>query len=129
MSVEKAPIRNGLRDISIRELVAEPSLLLDTLEKKLEGLPVNARKYRDFALQMDETARILRAVMTRTYTDISLLALVDLLQAVDYVLVLQDDTPDTLTDGYQDDAQKLQEVFVKHKTELERFRVWHSQQS
>jgi hypothetical protein len=128
MSVEKAPIRNGLRDISIRELVAEPSLLLDTLEKKLEGLPVDARKYGDFAVRMDETARILRAVMTRTYTDISLLALVDLLQAVDYVLVLQDDTPDSLADGYQDDAQKLREVFVKHKMEIDQFRAWHSRQ-
>lgn len=128
MSVGKAPIRNGLRDISIRDLLAEPSLLLDTLEKKLEGLPVDARKYGEFAVQLNETARLLRAVMTRTYTDISLLAIIDLLQAVDYVLVLQDDTPDSLAGGYQDDAQKVQEVFAKHKAELDLFRTWHRRQ-
>jgi len=128
MSAQKAPIRNGLRDITLGELLEQPAILLDTLQEKLEGLPVSARKYGEFSLQLDDTVRLLRAITSRSYTDLSLLALVDLLHAVNYFLVLEDDTPDSQLDGYQDDAQAFAEVFTAHKEELDKFRAWHRRQ-
>lgn len=52
MKPAKAPIRNGLRDITMSELRDNPLLVADTLEQKLAALPINERQLPQFARQM-----------------------------------------------------------------------------
>jgi len=67
---------------------------------------------------------LLFALGTRRYTALSLLATVDILQAVDYFLVLDDFTPDSRKDGYADDAEIMHRAFVKHESEIRAFQEW-----
>jgi hypothetical protein len=124
----KAPIRNGLRDITMAEYLKDPVIVADTLERKLAGLPVNDQKHPGLAQDIHDALRLLRATGLKQYGNISLLAILDILQAVDYFLVLQDEKRDSQDDGYEDDAQKLKEAFLKHKDELSAFRLWFSRQ-
>ena len=125
MTMQKAPVRNGLRDISMSEFWKDPLVVADTVERKLAELPIDQRKLPEFARQMAEVTRLLRAVGRRQYGSISLLAVLDILLAVDYFLVLEDELPDSLDSGYEDDAQNLAAVFAKHQAELKAFRVWY----
>jgi hypothetical protein len=124
MNTEKAPIRNGLRDIPMSEFWKDPLVVVDTVQRKLGELPIDARKLPQFAQQMDEVTRLLKAIGQRRYSSISLLAVLDVMLAMDYFLVLQDEQPDSRGEGYEDDAQELAAVFCKHQGELEEFRVW-----
>ena len=128
MSIAKAPIRNGLRDITMDEYYKDPLIVADTLERKLAGLPVNDRKHPVLAQDIHDALRLLRATGLKQYGRISLLAVLDILQAVDYFLVLQDEKRDSRDDGYEDDAEKLKEAFKKHKDELAAFRLWFNRQ-
>ena len=125
MITPKAPLRNGLRDISMSEFWKDPLVVADNVERKLAELPIDRRKFPEFARQMAEVTFLLRAIGQRQYGSISLLAVLDILLAVDYFLVLQDELPDSLDSGYEDDARKLAAVFAKHQAELNEFRVWH----
>ncbi|PWU21383.1 MAG: hypothetical protein C5B50_01875 [Verrucomicrobia bacterium] len=128
MARQKAPIRNGLRDITVAECANDPAMLAELVERKRQELPVNARKDQRFAQQLEDTVRLLQAVGARSYPQISLRAVLDVLLAVDYFLVLEDDCRDSRDQGYEDDAKELNEVFLKHQTELNEFRLWFSRQ-
>ena len=56
-----------------------------------------------------------------------MLAVLDLLLAVDYFLILRDERADSEDHGYDDDAEKLNNVFKKHADEIQKFRVWSMQ--
>ncbi len=129
MSLAKAPVRHGLREITMDEYHRNPVIVVETLEHKLAGLPVNDRKHPQLAQDIHDALRLLRATGLKQYGRISLLAVLDILQAVDYFLVLQDEKRDSQDDGYEDDAAKLREAFEKHKAELAEFRLWFSRQS
>jgi hypothetical protein len=124
MMTQKAPIRNGLRDISMSAFWKDPLVVADTVERKLAELPIDQRRLPKFARQMAEVTCLLRAIGRRQYGSISLLAVLDILLAVDYFLVLQDELPDSLDKGYEDDARKLAAVFAKHQAELKEFQIW-----
>ena len=120
----KCPVRNGLRDISMEEFWRNPLIVCETLEHKLQGLPVARARYPVFDVQIVEVLHLLRAVALRTYGEVSMLAVTDLLSAVDYFLLLRDERDDNRSDGYDDDAAKLRDVFAKHAGELAVFRRW-----
>ena len=122
--LEKAPIRNGLRDLTVEEFWKFPLIVSQTLDTKLQKLPVNRKLFPELADQILDAMRLLRAVGMRRYGAISMLAVLDVLQAVDYFLVLRDEKQDSRDDGYGDDAQVLSNVFAKHKRELAAFRLW-----
>lgn len=121
---EKSPLRNGLRDITIVEFFRDPLMVTELVEFKLAGLAVNVVRYPVFADQIHDALRLLQAVSSRHYGHLSMLALVDILQAVDYFLVLTDEKRDSEIDGYEDDAKILALVFEKHKEEINKFRLW-----
>jgi hypothetical protein len=121
---EKSPVRNGLRDITILEFFREPLMVTELVEFKLTGLAVNVARQPAFADQIHDVLRLLQAVSSRHYGHLSMLALLDILQAVDYFLVLTDEKRDSETDGYEDDAKILAQVFEKHKEEINKFRLW-----
>jgi len=125
MIMQKAPLRNGLRDISMSAFWKDPLVVVDNVERKLAELPIDPAKLPQFARQMAEATCLLRAVGQRQYGSISLLAVLDILLAVDYFLVLEDEVPDSFESGYEDDARKLAAVFAKHRAELKEFQVWH----
>jgi len=125
MIMEKAPLRNGLRDISMSAFWKDPLVVVDNVERKLAELPIDQRKLPEFARQMAEVTCLLRAVGQRQYGSMSLLAVLDILLAVDYFLVLEDELPDSIDSGYADDARKLAAVFAKHQAELKEFRIWY----
>ena len=106
------------------EFWKDPLVVADTVERKLAELPIDGRKLPEFARQMAQLTRLLRAVGQRQYGSISLLAVLDILLAADYFLVLKDELPDSRDRGYEDDAQKVAAVFAKHQAELKQFQVW-----
>jgi hypothetical protein len=120
----KSPVLNGLRDISIEELWRNPLLPAETLQEKLIGIPVDLKRLPQLSQEIQLVKDLLLAVGTRRYGAISLLAMVDILQAADYFLVLTDRTPDSRHDGYADDAEVVHRAFVKHQGEFRAFKEW-----
>jgi hypothetical protein len=78
---------------------------------------------------MLEVMHLLRAVGLRHYRTISLLAVVDILETVDYFLLLCDEKPDSRDDGYDDDAAKIRATFARHQKAIDEFRLWFSRQA
>ena len=127
-TAKKDPIVNGLRDISLAEFWSNPLLPAETLRAKLNGSPVDAKRYPQLSEEIQVVRELLLAFGSRRYGAISMLAIVDVLQATDYFLVLNDFTPDSREGGYSDDAEVLHRVFVKHEAEILAFKKWlHSQ--
>jgi hypothetical protein len=124
----KSPARNGLKDITVGEFLKNPLLPAEALEEKLRSLPVDVKKFPRLAHEIQVLKDLLFAVGTRRYGAMSLLAMVEILQAVDYFLVLGDENPDSRTDGYSDDAEVVHRAFVKHDIELRAFKEWSSKQ-
>jgi hypothetical protein len=120
----KSPVVNGLRDVTMGEYWQNPLLLAESLREKLNGSPVDAKQFPKLAKEIQVVQELLLALGTRRYAAISLLATVDILQAVDYFLVLDDFTPDSRKDGYTDDAEVVHRVFVKHESEMRAFQEW-----
>ena len=128
-SAKKAPIRNGLRDISMDEFWKDPLVVVEAIHEKLQAIPIDAKNSPRFAAQMRTAQELLRALGTRRYGRVSCLAAVDLLQAAHYFLVLGDRTPDSRQGGYKDDAEVLNRVFTKHAAEIHDFEAWLKAQS
>ena len=128
MNTHGAPLLNGLRDITMEQWWKDPLIVATALDQKLNNLPVNQNINPALDSHVHQALRLLRAVASRSYGRISMLAVLDLLLAVDYFLVLRDERRDSETHGYDDDAAKLREVFKKHAKELDAFRVWANQQ-
>ena len=122
--MRKSPVIKGLRDVSLSELWRNPLLPAETLREKLNGSPVDAKQFPQLAKEIQVVQELLFALGTRRYTALSLLATVDILQAVDYFLVLDDFTPDSRKDGYADDAEVMHRAFVKHESEIRAFQEW-----
>ena len=117
----KTPIRNGLRDIPMHEFWKDPLIVVDTLNRKLAGLPIDQKKLPSFAQDVRLALELLRAVEQKRYGRISFLAVLDILRAVDYLLVFQDRTQDGRDDGYEDDAEVFRHACDKHRLELQEF--------
>ncbi len=127
-TAQKSPARNGLKDISASDFWSNPLLPVDALEEKLKGIPVDAKVYPALSEEIQLFKELLRAFAMRRYGKISLLAIVDVLQAVDYFLVLGDFNPDSRDRGYDDDAEVVHKVFVKHEVEMRAFKKWLQEQ-
>ena len=126
--ITKSPVTNGLRDISLQEFWSNPLLPAETLQAKLNGIPVDPKVFPQLAEEIRLIQELLFAFGSRRYGAISLLAIVDILLAVDYFISLDDGTPDSKEDGYADDAVVVHKAVLKHEAELKAFKQWlHSQ--
>jgi len=123
-TARKAPLRNGLRDISMDDFWKDPLVVADTLHEKLNALPINPAKHPKLAQQVNRLIELLRALGRRRYGRISLLAATDLFQAAHYFLLLADQKPDSQDNGYKDDAEVLDQTFAKHAAEIREFEAW-----
>ena len=123
-NTNKSPVVNGLRDISLAEFWSNPLLPAETLQAKLNGSPVDAKQFPQLSEEIQLVQELLFAMGSRRYGAISMLAMVDILQAADYFLVVDDGTPDSRDDGYADDAAVVHRVFVKHEAEIRAFKEW-----
>jgi hypothetical protein len=123
-STRKSPIVNGLRDISMSEYWSNPLLPAETLQAKLNGSPVDVKQFPQLCEEIQLVQELLFAFGSRRYGAISMLAMVDILQAADYFLVVNDATPDSREDGYADDAEVVHRAFVKHEAEFRAFKEW-----
>lgn len=124
----KSPVTNGFRDISMQEFWNNPLLPAETLKAKLNGIPVDPKKFPQLAEEIRLINELLFAFGSRRYGAISLLAIIDLLQAVDYFISLNDGRPDTKDDGYADDAVVVHKAVLKHDADLKAFKQWlHTQ--
>jgi hypothetical protein len=120
-NTQKSAVRNGLKDISLDDFWKNPLLPVEAIEDKLKGIPIDVKKYPGFSEEIRLFKQLLLAFATRRYGKVSLLAIVDVLQAVDYFLVLGDRNPDSRDGGYDDDAEIAHRVFLKHEIELRAF--------
>jgi hypothetical protein len=123
-SARKSPVVNGLGDISMAEFWGNPLLPAETLQEKLNGSPVDARRFPQLSEEIHLVKELLLAIGTRRYGAISMLAMADVLQSTDYFLRLDDGNPDSRVDGYADDAEVVHQTFVKHEGELRAFKEW-----
>jgi len=123
-NIRKSPVVNGLRDISMVEYWSNPLLPAETLRAKLNGSPVDAKQFPQLSEEIQLVQELLFAFGSRRYGAISMLAMVDILQATDYFLVLDDGTPDSRDDGYADDAEVVHRAIVKHELEFRAFKEW-----
>jgi hypothetical protein len=123
-NTRKSPVVNGLRDISMGEYWSNPLLPAETLRAKLNGSPVDAKQFPQLSEEIQLVQELLFAFGSRRYGAISMLAMVDILQATDYFLVLDDGKPDSRDDGYADDAEVVHRAFVKHEAEFRAFKEW-----
>jgi hypothetical protein len=122
--IKKSPVTNGLRDISMAEFWSNPLLPAETLQAKLNGSPVDAKQLPQLFEEIKWVQELLFAFGSRRYGAISMLAMLDILQAADYFLNVNDLTPDSRDDGYADDAEVVHRAFVKHEAELSAFKSW-----
>jgi hypothetical protein len=106
----------------------DPNIVVDALTRKLEGLPVNRKLNPVMDVEIHQALRLLRAIASRSYGQISMLAVLDLLLAIDYFLILKDKHNDSHDNGYDDDEDALRKIFKKHEIELNDFRLWFNQQ-
>jgi hypothetical protein len=120
----RSPVRNGLTDISVEQFWKNPLLLAEVLQEKRRGLPVDPKRFPRLADEIQVFQELLFAFGTQRYRTFSLLAFVDILQAVDHFLVLGDKNPDTTITGYSDDAEIVHRVFLKHADEIRVFKEW-----
>jgi hypothetical protein len=123
-TARKAPLRNGLRDISMDDFWKDPLIVADTLHEKLNGLPINPARHPKLAQQISTLIELLRAIGRRRYGRFSLLAAMDFFQAAHYFLLLADRKPDSQDNGYKDDAEILDQAFTKHAAEMREFEAW-----
>ena len=123
-AAKKSPLVNGLRDISMAEFWSNPLLPAETLQAKLNGSPVDAKQYPQLSEEIKLVQELLFAFGSRRYGAISMLAIVDILQAADYFLVLNDFTPDSRQGGYADDEEVVHRALLKHKAEMLEFNKW-----
>jgi len=123
-NAQKSPVRNGLKDISVDEFWKNPFLLVEALQEKLNGVPVDVKLYPGLSEEIQLFKELLSAFAARRYGAISLLAIIDVLQAVDYFLVLNDFNPDSRDHGYDDDAEVVHRAFIKHEVEMCAFKKW-----
>jgi hypothetical protein len=127
-TAQKSPARNGLKDISASEFWSNPLLPVEAIDEKLKGIPVDVKVYPVMSEEIQLFKELLRAFAMRRYGKISLVAIVDVLQAVDYFLVLGDFNPDSRDRGYDDDAEVVHRAFVKHEIEMRAFKKWLREQ-
>jgi len=127
-AAQKSPLRNGLIDISASDFWSNPLLPVEAIEEKLKGIPIDTKVYPVFSDEIQIFRELLRAFAMRRYGKISLLAIIDVLQAVDYFLVLGDFNPDSRERGYDDDAEVVHRAYVKHEIELRAFKAWLREQ-
>ena len=95
MNIKKAPLRNGLHDISMEEFWKDPLIVVETVRQKLNDLPIDTKKNPSLAKQIGTALELFRAVGMRRYGNISVLATLDLMQAAHYFLWLGDRNPDS----------------------------------
>src|SRR5437868_2298009 len=124
MTTSKAPLRNGLKDISMDDFWKDPLIVVETVQQKLTELPIDRKKHPTFGKEMNIALELLRAIGTKRYGRISFLASLDLLQAAHYFLWLGDRKPDSQQDGYKDDAEILHQAFTRHELEIREFEQW-----
>jgi hypothetical protein len=120
----KSPVVNGLKDISAGEFWRNPLLPAESLQKKLNGIPVDGKLFPQLSEEIQVVQELLFAFGSRRYGAISMLAMADILQATDYFLVLNDSNPDSRQDGYVDDAEVVHRAFAKHQGEMLAFKEW-----
>jgi uncharacterized membrane protein YkvA (DUF1232 family) len=101
-----------------------PLLPAETLQAKLNGSPVDAKQYPKLSEEIQLLQELLFAFGSRRYGKMSMLAMVDILQATDYFLVVNDLEPDSRDHGYADDAEVVHRAFLKHQDELLAFKEW-----
>lgn len=106
------------------EFWSNPLLPAETLQAKLNGSPVNPKQFPRLLTEIKLIQELLFAFGSRRYGGISMFAMVDILQATDYFLVVDDGTPDSRDNGYADDAEVVHRAFVKHEAELLAFKKW-----
>ena len=123
-TAKKAPVRNGLRDVSMDEFWKDPFIVVETVQQKLKALPIDRKKDPAFAAQMSTAVELLRAIASRRYGRISVLAALDLFRAAHYFLWLGDTEPDSHNGGYKDDAVVFEQVFSRHAAEIREFEEW-----
>lgn len=118
---------NDLRGLKFTDL-REGQTLINVLTRKVNELDPTKFQEQVLASRVRLLLDLLIESFAGRYQDLSLLAFVRIIVALDYFLRTDDETPDTLAGGYSDDLAVIQKVFTDFSHEIEAFEKWQSRQ-
>jgi uncharacterized membrane protein YkvA (DUF1232 family) len=115
--------REGFAELPAHTLFAGAPLL-EVVVEKVGGLDLSRFCEEQLARQVIFLTELVRETLARRYTRLSLLAFAHILLALDYVVRVRDEIPDTQAGGYADDLRVVSRVMSDWKEELDDFRAW-----
>jgi hypothetical protein len=118
---------SGLAGLTFGELKSSDKLI-NLLTQKVHELDPSRVENQVLEKRVRTLLELLRETLADRYQNLSIRAFAHILVALDYLLQVQDETPDTHEGGLNDDLQQLEEVFRNFKTEIEDFQNWYSRQ-
>jgi hypothetical protein len=115
--------REGFVQLRAHELFAS-SPLLDVLTEKVSSMDPSNFCEQQLARHVRFLGEVLRETLARRYTGLSVLAFAHILVALDHVVRVGDEVPDTQVGGYTDDLIHINRVMKDWAEELNDFREW-----
>jgi uncharacterized membrane protein YkvA (DUF1232 family) len=115
--------REGFAELPAHTLFAGTPLL-EVVAEKVGELDLSRFCEEQLARQVGLLTEVIRQTVVRRYTKLSLLAFAHILVALDYVVRVKDEIPDTQSGGYADDLRVVNRVMSDWKDELDDFRAW-----
>jgi uncharacterized membrane protein YkvA (DUF1232 family) len=115
--------REGFAELPAHALFAG-SPFLEVVAEKVSDLDLSRFCEEQLARQVRFLAELMRETLAHRYTGLSLLAFAHILVALDYVVRVKDEIPDTRVGGYADDLRVVNRVMSDWEKELDEFRAW-----
>jgi len=115
--------REGFAELPAHALF-DGAPFLEVVVEKVSDLELSRFCEEQLAKQVAFLTEVIRATLARRYTRLSLLAFAHILVALDYVVRVNDELPDTQAGGYVDDLRVVNRVMTDWKEELDDFRAW-----
>jgi len=115
--------RKGFAQLRAHELFAT-SPIVEVMREKVATLDLANWAEEQLARDVTLLVEALRDTLARRYTGLSLLAFAHILVALDYVVRVKDDVPDTREGGYADDLAVVRRVMNDWDHELDDYRAW-----
>jgi len=112
----------NLRQVTTGELRQKSNTrLTDAIVSKLETLDAGNFVERQVIARVRILLELLRDTLTGHYTKLSVAAFAEILLAMDHFIEVYDLIPDTWPRGYEDDLQRIDEVWRDNRMEVEAY--------
>jgi len=118
---------SGLDSICFAELKSSDKLI-QMLTEKVHDLDPSRFENQLLEKRIRCLLELLRETLADRYQGLSIRAFAHILVALDHFLQVHDAIPDTHDNGYKDDLQAIEPVFINFKRDIDTFQAWHLRQ-